>query len=477
MSTLDRFIQSNLPQQLRRGESLKVAGTMERVGVQGLASDPDLDIEKLQRAVKRSEIVYAALRAKADAAKDPRLLVQQRSSGTAEWQEVEGHPLKRLLMRPNDRMDGAQFLQALIVSWDVSRKVYIQKLYANNNAKTGAVVGLNPLDPSLVKKQRDGTYRWGSGKDAVIFQPEHLIIREALGWYDPPPLQVAMGSVDADTSQTDYVRAFFANAGTPYGVLTTEQDLKPAESDEIRNRWRALFSAIGRRFDVAVLSKGARYERMGANLDELDSETLREFTETRVCMAFGVPPLILYAYAGLKRATYSNLKEAFPAWWETTLTPMFKDWLSWLTWSLLAEFEDEERIYSERVRLAWDFSEVKALQEDETAKQARARENFRAGGISRAEYRAQLGEQATPQDEFFILPLAVQIVAVGESVVDTAPTTAGAKQHTARTIATKALKAASTATIERRMERETKQLLGSVYQRVASAVREQTDDH
>jgi HK97 family phage portal protein len=473
MSTLDRFIQSNLPQQIRRGESVKAAGTMERVGVQSLAGDPDLDIGKLQRAVRRSEIVYAALRAKADAAKDPRLMVQQRTSGMAEWQEVEGHPLKRLLMRPNDRMDGAQLLIAMIVSWDVARKVYLQKLYANGNATTGAVVGLNPLDPSLIKKQRDGTYVWGTGKDRQVFQPEDLIIREALGWYDPPPLSVAMGSVDADTSQTDYIRAFFANAGTPYGILTSDQELKPAEADEIRGRWRALFSAMGRRFDVAVLGKGATYTRMGANLDELDSETLREFTETRVCMAFGVPPLILYAYAGLKRATYSNLKEAFPAWWETTLTPMFKDWLSWLTWNLLPLFEDEERIYSERVRLHFDFSEVKALQEDQTAKEGRARENFRAGGISRAEYRAQLGEQATPEDDFFLLPLAVQIVPVGASVVDVDPETGATPAKAARMFATKALKAASTATIERRIEREMKKLLETVYERVADAARKQ----
>lgn len=476
-STLDRFIQSNLPIQLRAGQQLKAAGTLERVGVQGRPDYPDVAIDSLQRAFSRNEIVYAALRAKATAAKDPRLVVQTRTSDDAEWQEVAGHPLKKILMRPNDRMDGAQFMQAAVVSWDTCRKFYAQKLYVNGNRKTGALDGLNPLNPALLRRERDGTYRWGSGKDAVSFEPDELLIREAPAWFDPAPLIVCLGSVDADSAQTDYIRAFFNNGGVPAGVLTTEQDLKPDQSDEIRNRWRAIFGRItGRQHDIAVLSKGATYARMGANLSELQGDSLREFVETRVAMTFEVPPLLIYAYAGLRRATYANLKEARAGWWDNQLTPMFKDWLSFFTWHLLTEFEDEERIYSERVRLSYDMREVAALQEDVDAAHRRAKEAWQAGGISRAEYRAKIGEQATPEDEFYILPLAVQPVAVGEAVVDAEPADAAAKQQAARTFATKALKVASTTTVERRMERETKKLLATVYERVADAVREQEEE-
>lgn len=462
-----------LPQPLRVAPEVKAAGAMERIGVQRPAPDPDLEIGTLQRAVRRSEIVYAALRAKADAAKDPRLLIQARSSDRAEWQEVAGHPLRRLLMRPSDLMDTAQFLTALIVSWDVSRAVYVQKLYANNNPRTGALVGLVPLDPGRVRKLRDGTYQWGSGTDRVIFQPEDLLIREASAWYDLPPLAVALGSVDADVAQTDFVRAFFANGGVPGGVLTTDQVLQEAEAEELKLRWRQRFGRGGRPHDIAVLGKGTTYTRTGAQLDELDSETLREFTETRVCMAFGVPPLILYAYAGLKRATYSNLKEAFPAWWETTLMPMFKDWLSWLTWSLLTEFEDEERIYSERVRLVWDFSEVTALQEDVDAKQQRAREHFRAGGITLNEYREAIGEPPDPAGDYYLRQPAQVIVPAGTVPPDALSAAEPGDKRAAVHLATKALKVASTTTLERRMHRETERLLARVYQRVAEAVREE----
>ena len=36
-------------------------------------------------------------------------------------------------------------------------------------------------------------------------------------------------------------------------------------------------------------------------------------------MAFGVPPLIVYAYVGLLRATYSNLKEAWSSFWDASM--------------------------------------------------------------------------------------------------------------------------------------------------------------
>lgn len=477
-SWAERLIQSNLPQPLRRTDAPKAAGTAAaRVGVQGRPDYPDVGIDNLQRAFSRNEIVFAALRAKATAAKDPRLVVQARTSDVAEWQEVQGHPLKRILMRPNDRMDGAQFMQAAVVSWDTCRKFYCQKLYVGDNRKTGALNGLNPLNPALLKLQRDGTYRWGSGKDVRTFEPDELLIREAPAWFDPPPMVVCLGSVDADSAQTDYIRAFFNNGGVPAGVLTSDQELKPDQADEIRERWRTKFTRfLGRQHDIAVLGRGARYERMGANLNELQGDSLREFVETRVAMTFEVPPLIIYAYAGLRRATYANLKEARAGWWDNQLTPMFKDWLSFFTWHLLTEFEDEERIYSERVRLTYDMREVAALQEDVDAAHRRAKEAWQTGGISRAEYRAKIGEQAAPEDDFYILPLSVQTVAVGAVVVDAEPTDAAAKQRAARTLATKALKVASTATIEQRIERETKKLLGTVFERVADAVREQEEE-
>jgi hypothetical protein len=156
---------------------------------------------------------------------------------------------------------------------------------------------------------------------------------------------------------------------------------------------------------VAVLDDNADYEQIGSSLETLDSETLRSFSESRVCMVFDVPPLIVYAYVGLLRATYSNLREAWAGFWDATLTPLYSEIASWLLWDLLPEFEDPERIYSERVRLSWDLSSVPWLQEDVTAMQERARLNFQAGALTLNEFREAIGQKPDQFGDYYIRKL------------------------------------------------------------------------
>jgi HK97 family phage portal protein len=448
------------------------------IGVKDRPQYPDTAPQSLINAYKRSELVYACIKVKTNAVKDPRLIVERKQrDGT--WQEVEGHPLRRLLMRPNPDMDEAKLLGAMIASQDIAGVFYAEK--QRSTAK--AVVGLWPLNPKDVfpVPRSDGTveYEWrvGSPPYKTIPAEDMLVIRD---WnidskYKPlAPLAVALGATDADAAQTDYIRAFFNNAGVPSGILTTEQELNQEQSDLLRDRWRAKFARfLGRQHDIAVLGKGATYSRAGANLDELDSESVRGVTETRVCMVFGVPPLIVYAYIGLTRATYSNLKEAWASFWDATLSPTLKDIRSALLWGLLSEFESEDAIYGEQVRLSWDLSRVAALQEDVDAAQNRSRANFQAGGMTLNEFRSAIGTPADPAGDYYVRGMAVQAVQVGTSAepasVDATQTRSGYRPSQL-----KALKAASTQTIERRIEQRMQTVLAKHYDRIADAVLEET---
>jgi HK97 family phage portal protein len=337
---------------------------------------------------------------------------------------------------------------------------------------------LNPCHITPVPRS-DGTveYEWrvGSPPYKTIPAEDMLVIRD---WnidskYKPlAPLAVALGATDADAAQTDYIRAFFNNAGVPSGILTTEQELTQEQSNIMREMWRALFGRWGKRHDIGVLGKGATYSRAGANLDELDSESVRGVTETRVCMVFGVPPLIVYAYIGLTRATYSNLKEAWASFWDATLSPTLKDIRSALLWGLLSEFESEDAVYSEQVRLSWDLSKVAALQEDVDAAQNRSRANFQAGGITLNQFRAAIGESPDESGDYYIRGMATQMIPFGTSAepasVDATQTRSGYKPSQL-----KALKTASTQTIERRIEQRMQTVLARHYDRIADAVLEE----
>lgn len=455
---------------------------MVPIGVQGRPQYPDTSPHALITAAKRSELVYACIKTKVNAVVDPRLVVERKQrDGT--WQEVDGHPLRRLLMRPNPTMDEARFVGAIVASRDIAGVFYAEK----QRSTAGAVVGLHPLNPRYVVPipKSDGMvdYEWrvGSPPYQVIPGADMLVIKD---WnidnaYTPlSPLAVALGAVDADAAQTDYIRAFFNNAGVPSGILTTEQEVSQEQSDILRERWRKLFGRGSRtQQDIAVLGRGAKYDRAGANLDELDSESVRGVTETRICMVFGIPPLIVYAYIGLTRATYSNLKEAWASFWDATLSPTLKDIRSALLWGLLSEFESEDAIYGEQVRLTWDLSRVAALQEDVDSVHRRAEAAWKAGGITRAEYRSQIGVPVdSVNDDFYILPMSVQTVPSGTPMtVAAAPPTPDTTQTRSgsRPTQIKVLKAASTQPIQQRIEHRMQAVLAGHYARIAQAVREE----
>ena len=398
-----RYSAPLVPDFLRRrdsgmeAKSITLQSAAALIGVQGRGVAVRTDVDSLISARRINELVYACIKIKADAITDPRLLVQKR--GAKEWEEVEGHPMRRLLMRPNKYMDETAFIRAAQVSMDVAGVFYAEKVRSGGRM----VVEMHPLDPSKVKEVRkkndDGTeevtgYEWRDGRAKKTIKVEDMLVRRDWELGNAlSPLAVAMGAVDADSAQTDFIRTFFNNGGVPSGILKVNRTIEQEESDAIRAKWMQKYGRGNGQNSVAVLDENADYEKIGSSLNELSSQEIRGITESRICMAFGVPPLIVYAYVGLLRATYSNLKEAWAAFWDATMSPLLKDWRSFFMWSLLPEFESEELILGERVRLHWDLSQVAALQEDVDAVHKRALDAYKGGGITLDEYRSKIGEE------------------------------------------------------------------------------------
>lgn len=362
--------------------------------------DADADTAGLQDVMKTNELVYACLNIKAQSARDPRLTVEVRNADN-EYEALPTHPLQSLMRSPNERMTEGDLLTAAIVSWDTTSP---RLFFAEKEYQRSLLVGLHPLNPALMTPIRSGVnrvltgWRWGSGGESIDYKIEELLIRSAPGWYQPSPLVAALGSIESDTGQTDYVRDFFANGGMPSVYIKDEERML---NQPQRDQARAIFAATysnrgGGQHSVLVLDKSQSVGKIGAGLDELDSESLRMITESRICMVLGVPPLIVYAYAGLMRSTYSNLREAWSGFWDATMSPTLKEWRDFWALTLLPEFEDRADIRSEKVRLRYDLSQVAALQDDVDAVQARAVKAYTAGIVTLNEARVKIGEKPDP---------------------------------------------------------------------------------
>lgn len=429
----------------------------------------------LQSTMSDNELVFACIDIKASTTTDPRLIVQRRVErrGKVTYEEVPGHPFRQLIMRPNAMMTEADLMRAAIVSWDISNP---RRFYAEKEYDRGLLVGLHPLNPARMRPKYNTAgdqvigYIWGDGRERREYALDELVIRSAPTWYRPPPLVAALGAVASDTAQTDYIAAFFANGGIPPGLLKYNRPLDQPKRDEIRDRWRAAYgNASGRQHDVGILDVNVEYQEIGSRLDQLQSPGLRSVSESRICMVFGVPPLIVYAYVGLLRATYANLRDAWSGFWDATMSPTFKDWRAFWTWSLLSEFEEDRAIRTEAVRLHYDLSQVAALQEDVDAAQNRARANFAAGGISFNEFRAAIGSEPVPgADDLYT---ARQLVPLGAMVQPLAEPTTTASDAAKATRAAKALTDAGVQALERRLQASLRGYLTDQYGAAAAAAR------
>lgn len=429
------------------------------------------DTDTLQSTMSTNELCFACINVKATAARGPRLLVQQAvvKKDKTTYEEVPGHALRQLIMRPNPLMTEGDLMRAAIVSWDVSnpRRFYCQKVY-----ERGLLTELWPLNPVHMRpllSRADANkvigYTWSDGNYRQEYALEEILVRAAPSWYDPAPLVAALGNTELDTAQTDTIRAFFENGGIPPGFLKYNMPLNDPQREELRDKWASRYgNRFGRQHNVGILDSNADWVETGASLDKLSNQMLRSVSESRVCMVFGVPPLIVYAYVGLMRATYSNLREAWSSFWDATMNPIFDEWRDFWTWNLLTEFEELKAIKGERVRLSHDMSKVAALQDDVDLIHKRAENAWRSGGISRAEYRAKIGEQSDPSDNFYLIPAGMQTVVVGEipSVV---------ALRAVAPLKTKAKAAPpSLQTIERRMEKAVQIYLRDQYMLAAAAV-------
>jgi HK97 family phage portal protein len=441
--------------------SLDPGGFVTEVRDYGRMRAPRADTGTLEATMSLNELVFACIAVKATAARDPRLTVQlqKTSGGKVTYEEQSGHPFRSLIMRPNDKMTEGDLMRAAIVSWDVSNP---RRFYAEREYKNGLLIGLHPLNPALMRPKYSPSnrdligYTWGDGRERREYSLDELLIRSAPSWYDPPPLVAALGATESDTAQTDYIRAFFENGGVPPGLLKYRMPMNDEKRDEIRDKWRSRYgNRFGRQHDIGVLDVNVEWQETGSKLDELQSQTLRSVAESRICMVFGVPPLIVYAYVGLLRATYSNLGEAWRGFWDATMSPLFKELKDFWTWSLLPEFEDLADIRSEKVKLAYDMSTVAALQDDVDAIQTRARANFGGGLISQNEARSAIGyTPITGGDTTF----------AGRA----ASPPMGAMSRGGK--ATKARTRGSVQLTERRIEKAVRTYLAHEYERAAQAV-------
>ena len=331
---------------------------------------------------QKSPVVFACVLAIADSVATAPIVATQ-DVGGGESEPAEGSPLKALLDRPNPSMDQAEFVQAVTVIAALSGFCVIEK----ERDGLGNVVALWPLRSDWVRPiPRDQSppaweYRVPGRREPFVLEPEDVVVHThapdpTMGYQGAAPMAVAFRELGIENAMTDFLKAFFDGGAVPqYGIIPrqqiTNQEVADAFLDKVRGKFRETNGG------PMLLTGVEDIKRIGFNFDELAFPELRSLTETNICTAFRVPPILIGVQAGLNASTYSNYGQARKAFYEDVIASLWRRLDGALTRGLVPEFDETGTI-----DLIFDTGDVAALQDDENGLWQRATAALQAGGIS-----------------------------------------------------------------------------------------------
>jgi HK97 family phage portal protein len=314
---------------------------------------------------RNNELVFACIQEYITSASEAKLVVGNRDADGVLVPTTNARALE-LTAAPNPAMDIVAFLEALHMMLLIGGNVYLFK----PPSSIGTVSNLFLLRPDRVRvipNQATGAaagWKYTVGNSVYTLPAEvisqHKTTDPLNDWYGLGPLQVLAKQVNLDTSATDFARSTFDNKGVPAGFLKVARKINNQdEADAIRKNWKARFAGKANWQQIGVLDEDADYKQIASNMADMGMPELRDLTESRICSVFGIPPIVVGANVGLKQATYSNYAQAKESMWEETLLPAYKRVAAFLTRALkdTPDFRGME--------FAFDFSEVRALAEDQ----------------------------------------------------------------------------------------------------------------
>ncbi len=276
-------------------------------------------------------------------------------------QEMDEHPVLSLFKKPNGRMSGVEFFEALYGHLLISGNAFLEPV-----ALGGELRELHLLRPDRMRivEGHDGwpsAYEYRVGNSVRRFSAEGDMTLLHLRLFHPlddhlglAPLEAAGAALDLSNSAASWNKALLDNSARPSGALIYQPkeggNLTAAQYDRLKAELSDGYSGPARAGRPMVLEGGLDWKAMGMSPREMDFAEAKNGAARDIALAFGVPPMLL----GIPGDnTYANYAEANRAFWRLTVLPLLGRTAEALSGWLAAEHE--------ALRLAHDLDQVAGL--------------------------------------------------------------------------------------------------------------------
>lgn len=339
------------------------------------------------------------------------------------------HPALMLVERPNPYMSGADVLTAIVrdLMTSASGSAYLVK----RRGSYKRVVELWPVSSSMMRPvwpssgddfisnyeiTIDGERRLIDPMDVLHFRNDIDHAPPSYSRCGIPYLPAVMQDLYTDSAAGDFTAAIMRNMGVPGAILSPRAassdgryvTLPPEVRDQFAADYQKRFTGAGRG-QAMVLSHPMELQQLGFDPSKMSLREIRQIAEERLSAIYNIPAIVAGFGAGLEHSTYANYEQALKAFWSGCIIPIQRRIATTLTQQLLrVDYPRSEQLYFE-----FEHDHIKALQESETEKRQRDRDDYLAGILTHHQAVSRLG--AVPDgDDWMVLPSSVTAYPVNE---------------------------------------------------------------
>lgn len=372
----------------------------------------DLNTRQLEALYSKNALIHRCVWEISTTAGEPPVEVGRYEGDGSEggFKPRPNHWATRLLTHPNSMYDWRTFMQYYAMRLMLTGATPIWKWGAKRSQMsevTGPIAEMWPLPTHMIKIIASGKgspikgFKVKQKDDWIDLEPEDMIYP----YYPDPgstykaigPLQAASHDAQLDQRRENYVGEMMQNLVVPGLGIFAPEGMNPQKKEELRESIQDR-AGPGHRGGTMFLEGPGLDAKLFNPMKDVDLPGLITMTEARICSVFGVPAEMVGARTGLKYSTYSNKAEARRGFYRDTMKPFWRGAESALTRGILRASGETE------MAIRFNLTAVEELQEARSKKSERAREDYKAGIITREEAREAAGYPADAPEGTYLTP-------------------------------------------------------------------------
>ena len=141
-----------------------------------------------------------------------------------------------------------------------------------------------------------------------------------MSWLTP-----VVREIQADIQATDYKSKFYSNSATPNMVIKFDKEVSYAKFLEFKEAFSEEYAGANNAFKTMFLGAGADATVVGQSFEQMSYATVQKAGENRICVASGVPAVMVGLQSGLDSSTYSNMGTARRIFADKTARPWWRE--------------------------------------------------------------------------------------------------------------------------------------------------------